>query len=148
MEIQCVVGAVGRFPGVNCSSYRQPLLSFEYKCEYTPFVAEFIFNGGSCSQSDNQALLNFTCSDSAFGSPPIEEGAMSYIVVADAVGKGFEYYAGWVRVGTNFQIESPDNYVLDDGFRILIYDTNQTENYDSVLQEVVYEQPLCSFPLE
>jgi hypothetical protein len=61
-EIQCVAGAVGRFPGFDCSSWRPEVLSVQ-QCEYTPFVAEFLFNGGSCSQSDNQALLNFTCSD-------------------------------------------------------------------------------------
>jgi hypothetical protein len=100
-----------------------------------------LYNGGDCSQSDNDQLLKFTCADSN-GGPPTTEGATSYIIVTDVKGRGITYFEGPVAVGSQFVLGDGVNRVEADMF-INIFSPDQS----TLLQAVQYHSS-CSSNLE
>lgn len=127
----------------DCESFQMPLLEIE-PCRQTPFRVVFLYNGGDCSQSDREEV-NFTCLDGSTGNPTFANEA-SYIVVTDSGEEaGTIYHEDWVRVGTEFVLAAPEGTSLENGFRIRIYDD---ANKETLLQEVVYTNGLCTNPSE
>lgn len=114
-------------------------------CLERPTSATMLYNGGDCSQSDNIQPLKFTCEDRN-GGPPTEEGALSYIVVADIKGNGIVYFEGFVRVGEQYILNDNGERFAADQF-ITIYSSDDTSNPANVLQAVQYHSS-CSSNLE
>jgi len=108
-------------------------------------VITFLYNGGSCGQSDNlQPRQKFNCFDTGDG-PPTATGQESYIT---AVPRGstndFVFFAGTVPVGEKFTLNAARIYdKLASEMTITIYDNEQDGN---VLQ-VVDVHLSCSQPL-
>ena len=133
----CVIAGSSSAAGQSCDS---PTLGVE-PCLERPLQLTMLYNGGDCSQSDNDQLLKFTCADSN-GGPPTAEGATSYIIVTDIKGNGITYFQGPVPVGSQFILGDGVNRVEADMF-INIYTADQT----TLLQAVQYHSS-CSSSLE
>lgn len=87
-------------PFMPCSDYRRPIEFSNTTCMHRPIAASLLFNGGNCSDSDNQQLLNFTCSDFNGGPPSSENfGEEAFISVIDNAGAGAVLFEGLVPVG-------------------------------------------------
>jgi len=109
--------------GYPCSRrYQPPAL---VACDKTPHEAYMLYNGGNCSQSDYYPG-NFSCNDGCAGSPPTQDGNVSYIIVNDASNKGIVYFQGWVAVGVQYMIDATDPGEIGYGFHIQIYSTDPT----------------------
>jgi len=77
-----------------------------------------------------------------------QEELIMFVTVEDAVGKGEEYYKGYVKFGDIYTLQSSDGSSLHDGIHIKIYENNETIGPEFILQEAIYEASLCSNPLE
>jgi len=143
VKAKCTLGGDGPLSGQPCES---PGIGIE-PCYERPTAAVMLFNGGDCSQSDNRQFLQFDCRDTMQGPPPTEEGAEAFIVVTDIEGRGNVYHQDWVKVGSNYDLVTPegeDRFTADQ--RILIYSSNVT-SASNLLQDVVYHSS-CSSNLE
>ena len=150
--------------GVDCETFTPPMLVVD-SCMATPYQTTLLYNGGSCAQTDNADVLGIVCQDgggsgeSSLSSqfetnavqPPLEEGEESYIIVTDAFNLGIVYHTGLVAVGSQYTLESTTDHqqqqqqLMEYGFMIRIFDKNDPS---LLLQQVVYDQPLCSSALE
>ena len=141
LELNCTIGS-GEYEGQACET---PGVGVD-PCRDRPTGATMLFNGGDCSQSDNRQFLQFTCVD--IGAVPTEEGDMAYIVVTDAKGKGITYHDGFVAVGSNYYLRTPEGEErFEADQRIMIYANEDTGNPANLLQEVQYHSS-CSSNLE
>ena len=134
----CVIAGSSSSAGQSCDT---PTLGVE-PCLERPLQMTMLYNGGDCSQSDNDQLLKFTCADSN-GAPPTAEGAISYIVVTDIKGKGITYFEGPVPVGSQYVLGDGVNRVEADMFINIYSGPDQA----TLLQAVQYHSS-CSSTLE
>jgi hypothetical protein len=133
----CVIAGSSSSAGKSCDT---PSLGIE-PCLERPLQITMLYNGGDCSQSDNDQLLKFTCADSN-GGPPTAEGATSYIIVTDIRGMGITYFQGTVPIGSQYILGDGVNRVEAD-MLINIFSTDRT----TLLQSVQYHSS-CSSTLE
>jgi hypothetical protein len=143
LDLECTV-ASGNFEGQSCGT---PGIGVE-PCRQRPTAATMLYNGGDCEQSDNRQFLKFTCVDTEFGPPPTAEGDRSYIIVTDVKNLGLVYHRGYVNVGENYYLRTPEGEErFEADQRIMIYRNEDTGDPSNLLQEVQYHSS-CSSNLE
>ena len=108
-------------------------------CFEWPSRAKMLYSGGDCQQSSNRQFREFACEDTAYGPPPTQEGAHSYIVVTDSSYQGLVYFRGYVNVGDTYELVTPrgkSRFYSD--LRINIYKNADTSNPSNLLQRLQF----------
>ncbi|CAJ1946562.1 unnamed protein product [Cylindrotheca closterium] len=131
-------------------------------CDSAPLRFEFLFQGGACSSSAFERCApgsdpctctrsvvdqanwpaGFSCNDLNGGPPaPTQVQARSWIEV---LGGGTTYFEGQVRVGTSFNVTSPNGLALGSTITIRIFEFDAANNGPGDALQVVTMASTCA----
>jgi len=142
VDVKCIISS-GTYTGEDCRSEDIPV----EECLARPSAATMRYNGGDCSQSNNQQLRGFSCVDTEIGPPSDVDGSKAYVVVTDAKGTGIVYHSDWVAVGENYFLRTPDQQDFVANQIISIYNSDRADA-GALLQKVQYQSSCATSSLK